>query len=51
MFKIIRVFVGTALGLWIADYFGFLGIQGVIDYLWATLVVMAAVFVLKGFNF
>lgn len=50
MFKIIRVFIGTALGLFIAHYLHFLSISG-INYLWATLVVMAAVFVLKGFNF
>ncbi len=50
MIKIIRVFVGTLLGLYIADYFGFIGVHG-IQYLWAGLVVMAAVFVLKGFNF
>ena len=52
MIKIIRVFIGTALGLWIgAEFLGVIGISGIINYLWATLVVMAAVFVLKGFNF
>ena len=49
MFKIIRVLAGTGLGLFIAQYLGFISIQG-INYLWAALVVMAAVFVLKGFN-
>ena len=52
MFKIIRVFIGTALGLWIASYFaGVIGIGGILNYLWATLIVMAAVFVLRGFHF
>ncbi|MEK7616176.1 MAG: hypothetical protein AAB420_03150 [Patescibacteria group bacterium] len=50
MFKIIRVLVGTGLGLFIADYLGFLSING-INYLWATLVVVAAVFVVRGFHF
>ena len=50
MIKIIRVLVGTSLGLFIAQYLGLLSIHG-INYLWGTLVVMAAVFVLKGFNF
>ena len=55
MIKIIRVFIGTALGLWIAQYlvhFGpRLGAGTLLTYLWATLIVMAAVFVLKGLNF
>ena len=49
MFKAIRVLIGTALGLGIANYFHFLGVQG-INYLWAALIVMAAVFVLRGFS-
>ena len=50
MFKIIRVLVGTGLGLFIAQYLGFISIQG-INYLWAALIVMGTVFVLKGLNF
>lgn len=52
MFKALRVFVGTALGLWIAEYFlaGF-GIHGILTYLWATLIVMAIVFIARGFYF
>ena len=50
MIKILRVFIGTGLGLFIADYLGFLSIHG-IQYVWGALVVMAAVFVLKGLNF
>ena len=51
MIKILRVFVGTALGLWIADYLGFISIGGILNYLWAALIVMGIVFVVKGFNF
>ena len=51
MMKIFRIFVGTALGLIIAHYFNFLGIHGILNYLWGTLIVMAAVFVLRGLNF
>ena len=50
MFKAIRVLLGTALGLGIANYFGFVAIHG-INYLWAALIVMAAVFVFRGFSF
>ena len=55
MLKIIRVFIGTALGLWIAQYFVHfgprLGAGTIMTYFLATLIVMAAVFVLKGLNF
>ncbi len=52
MISIIRVFIGTALGLWISSHFlHFLSIQGILNYLWATLIVMAAVFVIRGFHF
>ena len=49
MFKVIRIFVGTALGLWIASYFlpGF-NVSVSITLLWATLIVMAVVFVARG---
>ena len=36
MIKILRVFVGTVLGLFIAQYFNFLDINGIMNYLWAT---------------
>lgn len=51
MFKLIRIFIGTALGLWIAAYFlsGF-SIQGMVTYFWATLIVMAAVVILGGLH-
>ena len=51
MIKILRVFAGTAVGLWIAEYLGFIGIAGILNYLLAALVVMGVVFVVKGFNF
>lgn len=51
MIKILRIFVGTALGLFIAQYFNFLDINGILNYLWAALIVMAAVFVLRGLSF
>ena len=51
MIKILRVFVGTAIGLFIAQYFNFLDINGIMNYLWATLIVMAVVFVVRGFHF
>lgn len=51
MFKIIRVFLGTALGLVIVNNLGFLSISGLLNYLWATLVVMAVVFVFRGLSF
>ncbi|MEK7583426.1 MAG: hypothetical protein AAB483_03455 [Patescibacteria group bacterium] len=51
MIKVLRVFVGTTLGLVIAQYFNFLDINGILNYLWATLIVMAAVFVIRGFHF
>lgn len=49
MIKAIRVLLGTGIGLFVADYFGFVAVQG-INYLWAALIVMAAVFVLRGFS-
>jgi len=51
MFKLVRIFVGTALGLWIAQYFlpGF-NISGLLTYLWGTLIVMAAVVILGGLH-
>ena len=55
MIKIIRVFIGTALGLWIAQYFVHFGprlsIGTIVTYILTTLIVMATVFVLKGLNF
>ena len=52
MIKIIRVFIGTVLGLWIAQYFvPHFAISGILTYLWGTLIVMAAVFVLRGLSF
>lgn len=50
MIKILRVLIGTGLGLFIAHYFHFLSVSG-INYLWATLIVMATVFVLRGLSF
>ena len=51
MFKLIRIFIGTALGLWIAAYFvGGFSISGLMTYFWSTLIVMAAVIVLGGLH-
>ena len=51
MFKILRVFIGTVAGFWIASYFlpGF-DIHGWLTYVWGALMVMAAVFVARGFS-
>lgn len=52
MIKILRVFIGTLLGVYIAQYFlpGF-DVSGVSAYLFGALIVMGSVFVLKGLNF
>jgi len=50
MFKIMRVLIGTALGFFVANYLGFMSVHG-INYLWGTLIVVAIVFVFRGFHF
>ena len=51
MFKIIRFFIGTALGLWIASYFlPRFDVSLNMAFLWATLIIMAVLFVVRGFK-
>lgn len=52
MIKILRVVLGTALGLFLAQYFvANINIQGFAGYLWGTLILVAVLFIVRGFKF
>lgn len=52
MIKILRVFIGTMVGVWIAQHFlPYFHVHETMTYLWASLIIMATVFAAKGFNF